>query len=92
MTINRRSSKLDHIVATIEGFPATISSTIGNSIYSTTNFAVRNYLGIMKYIIDALSHPAPATKQTIFYKIFILEAEHTQAVIFGLYLCQNHLS
>lgn len=39
-----------------------IYSTIGNSIYSTTNVAVRNYPGIMKYIIDALSHPEARKK------------------------------
>lgn len=38
----------------MESFPAAIYFTMGNSIYSTKNAAVRNYLVIMKYIIDTL--------------------------------------
>lgn len=38
----------------MESFPAAIYFTMGNSIYSPKNAAVRNYLVIMKYIIDTL--------------------------------------
>lgn len=62
MKNSRISSKLDHAVAPMESFPATIYFTMGNSIYSTTNAAVRNYPVIMKCIIDALRHPR-ATKK-----------------------------
>lgn len=60
---SRISSKLDHAVAPMESFPATIYFTMGNSIYLTTNAAVRNYPVIMKCIIDALSHPGATKKK-----------------------------
>lgn len=47
----------------MESFPAMSYPTIGNSIYSTANVTMRDYPGMMKHIIDTLSHPAATGKR-----------------------------